>query len=342
MTQMKAVVLTEAEGPGSARLQSEPRPEPGPGEVRVRLCAASLNHRELWISRGQYPGMNLPSILGADGSGVIDALGDGVDGLNVGDDVVLYPARDWGTNEAYPSDSFCLLGMPIPGTLAEYLCVPAANVAPRPAHLSHAQAAAFPTAAVTAWRALTVKAAVRPGDRVLITGIGGGVATFALSFAVAMGADVWVTSGTASNIEQAVALGAKGGFDYHDEAWGKAARKASGGFDVVIDGAPAGAYAAYGRAIAMGARIVIYGSTQGPFFKVNAPEFFLRHATIHGTAMGSPADFSAMLDFVAKKGITPVIQASFPLDDIAGAFDALQDAHFGKVVVEIAKPGSAT
>tara|TARA_R110002110_G_scaffold61833_2_gene173038 strand:+ start:4301 stop:5329 length:1029 start_codon:yes stop_codon:yes gene_type:complete len=341
MTTMKAVVLTEAEGPESARLQTEPRPEPGPGEVRVKLHAASLNHRELWISRGQYPGMNLPSILGADGAGAIDALGEGVEGLTPGDDVVLYPARDWGGSEAYPSDSFCLLGMPIPGTLAEYLCVPTANVAPKPAHLSHVQAAAFPTAALTAWRALTVKAALKPGDKVLITGIGGGVATFALSFAVAMGADVWVTSGTAANIEQAVALGAKGGFDYHDEGWGKAARKASGGFDVVIDGAPAGAYAAYGRAIAMGARIVIYGSTQGPMFKVNAPEFFLRHATIFGTAMGSPADFAAMLDFVADKGITPVIQAEFLLDDIADAFAALQGAHFGKVIVDIPGTGGA-
>jgi NADPH:quinone reductase-like Zn-dependent oxidoreductase len=225
--------------------------------------------------------------------------------------------------------------MPIPGTLAEYLCVPAENTAPRPAHLSHAEAAALPTAALTAWRALTVKAKVRTGDKVLITGIGGGVATFALTFAVAMGAEVWVTSGSPDNIARALELGAKGGFDYHDETWGKAARKASGGFDVVIDGAPASAYAAYGRALAMGARIVIYGSTQGPVFEVNAPDLFLRHATIFGTAMGSTADFAAMLHFVSDQKIRPVVQSTFALDRMAGAFTALQGAHFGKIIIEI-------
>ncbi|MDY6859864.1 MAG: zinc-binding dehydrogenase [Pseudomonadota bacterium] len=338
---MKAVVLSEAEGPEAARLQDEPVPQPAAGEVRVALRAASLNHRELWISRGMYPGMNLPSILGADGAGVVDAVGDGVDASMVGQEVVLYPGRDWGDNPDYPSGKFCLLGMPIPGTLAQYICVPAENVCTKPAHLSFGQAAALPTAALTAWRALTRKAGLKKGDKVLITGIGGGVATFALAFAVAKGADVWVTSGNPDNIEQAIALGAKGGFNYREEAWGKAAGKASGGFDVIIDGAPAASFAAYTRSVAMGGRVVIYGSTQGPKFEVNAPEFFLRHATIFGTAMGTVADFNEMIGFVSDNKLEPVIESTFPLDQIAQAFTALQGNHFGKVIVDIPAPNGA-
>lgn len=334
---MRAVMLEETGGPEAAKLVRLPVPEPGPGEVRVALRAAALNHRELWISRGLYPGMKLPSILGADGAGVIDAVGEGVDAQLAGSAVVLYPGRDWGGSERYPSDAFCLLGMPIPGTLADHICVPAANVAPKPAHLSFAEAAALPTAALTAWRAVTVKAGVGSGDKVLVTGIGGGVAAFALAFSHALGASVWVTSGSPDNIARAVQAGAQGGFDYRDQNWGKEARKASdGGFDVVIDGAPAGGYGGYGRAIAMGARVVIYGSTGGPGFTVGAPDLFLRHATIHGTAMGSPADFAAMLAFVGDRRLVPPIEAVLPLADVSGAFAALQGAHFGKVVVDIA------
>lgn len=332
---MKAIVLTEASGPKSATFQDEPTPQPEAGQVRVAMRAASLNHRELWISRGMYPGMQLPSILGADGAGVIDAVGAGVDSALIGQDVVLYPAQDWGDNPDFPSAKFCLLGMPIPGTLAEYLCVPAENLSPKPTHLSFAQAAALPTAALTAWRAIVNKAGVGPGDKVLVTGIGGGVATFALKFAVALGAEVWVTSGTPENLDRAVKLGAKGGFNYHEQGWGKAAGKASGGFDVVIDGAPAGSFSGYARAIAMGGRVVIYGSTQGPKFEVNAPELFLRHATIMGTAMGTVDDFEKMIDFVNRQTIEPVIEAQFPLSEISAAFDALQGEHFGKVILDI-------
>lgn len=332
---MKAIVLKEPAGIETAALVDEPVPSPQPGEVLVAIKAASLNHRELWIGRGQYPGMKLPSILGADGAGVIHGVGQGVDPGLIGREVVLYPALNWGPSPDFPSKSFCLLGMPVPGTLAEYVCVPAESAVPKPAYLSFEEAAAFPTASLTAFRALTVKGKTKAGDKVLITGIGGGVATFALKFAVAMGAEVYVTSGNEENIRRARSLGAKDGFDYKDESWGKAARAASGGFDVVVDGAPAASYATYGRALNFGARIVLYGSTAGVQFPVNAPELFLRHATVFGTAMGSLADFTAMLAFSEAHRIEPVLHKTFALEEFSEAFAELERNHFGKIVVRL-------
>jgi NADPH:quinone reductase-like Zn-dependent oxidoreductase len=332
---MKAIVLNEALGLESAVLKEEPTPNPAAGEVRVALKAASLNHRELWIGRGQYPGMKLPSILGADGAGVIDAVGAAVNENLIGKTVVLYPALNWGPIPEYPAKNFCLLGMPVPGTMADYICVPAENAVEKPAFLSFEQAAAFPTAALTAWRALTVKGKAKAGDKVLITGIGGGVATFALKFAVALGAEVYVTSGNEENLAQALKLGAAGGFNYRDETWGKAARSTAGGFDVVIDGAPAASYAAYGRVVNNGARIVLYGSTGGVQVPVNAPELFLRHATIYGTAMGNLDDFNAMINFVERHEIEPVIDQQFTLEEFTEAFHQLDGNHFGKIVLTI-------
>jgi zinc-binding alcohol dehydrogenase/oxidoreductase len=333
---MRALMLRSTEGPISATLETVDTPRPAPGEVLVRIQAASLNHRELWISRGLYPGMALPTVLGADGAGQIAEAGDGVDPSLVGQDVILYPGLNWGDDQRFPSARFGLLGMPGPGTIAEAVCVPAANVFRRPAHLSAEEAASLPVAALTAYRGLVVKAGLAPGETLLITGIGGGVATFALLFGKALGARVYVTSGSQETIDKAVGLGAEQGFNYRDEAWGKALRAASGGIDVVFDGAPASAFPAYARSLALGARVVVYGSTGGTNVAVSAPELFLKHATLIGTAMGSPADFAAMLDFVAEHRLRPVIDRSFTLDEAPAALLHLDQGHgFGKVVVRV-------
>ena len=331
---MKALVLEKIDGPGAAVLRDEPVPRPKAGEVRVAIKAASLNHRELWISRGQYPGIKLPCIMGADGAGVIDEVGEGVARTEIGREVLLYPALNWGSDRRFPSASFGLLGMPGPGTIAESLCVPAENAVAKPAHLSFEEAAAFPTAGITAWRALVGKARLQPGEKVLITGIGGGVATFALKFALAHGARVYVTSSSAANLAKAAEIGAAGGFNYKEDGWRKALAQASGGVDVVIDGAPAGAFAGYARALAMGARVVVYGSTGGPQFQVSAPDLFLRHASLIGTAMGDLVDFRAMLEFAAEKGLYPVIDRSFKLAEASEALQYLDKSHqFGKVTI---------
>tara|TARA_R110000772_G_scaffold268731_1_gene398339 strand:- start:47966 stop:48973 length:1008 start_codon:yes stop_codon:yes gene_type:complete len=335
---MKALVLNAADGPKSAKIEQRDIPLPAAGEVRVAVKAASLNHRELFISRGMYPGMSLPAILGADGAGVIEAVGEGVDAARIGEEVVLYPAADWGDDERFPSSKFGLLGMPHPGTLAEYICVSAGSAVAKPECLTFGEAACLPVAALTAWRALTVKANVAKGETVLVTGIGGGVAVWALKFANALGATVYVTSGSDEKIAQAVALGAAGGINYREEKWGKALAKLTGGIDVVIDGAPGGGIGQYVRSLNMGARAVIYGSTGKPDFNVMAPELFLRHASIIGTAMGTVDDFREMLIFVQENKLKPVIEKIFTLDDAGEALSYLEGNHqMGKVVVNISE-----
>lgn len=333
---MRAFRLNEAHGPASARMEDIETPEPGAGEARVALRAASLNHRELWISRGQYPGMALPTTLGADGAGIVDAVGPGVDDAPVGREVVLYPGLEWGGEQRFPGPRFGLLGMPGPGTIAEHVVVPVDNLATKPASLSFEAAAALPVAALTAWRALTVCGQARPGESVLITGIGGGVASFALQFAVARGNRVWVTSSAQASLDHAVSLGAQGGFLYTAPDWRKTVARTTGGIDVVIEGAPAAGLPNYMRALSMGARIVVYGSTGGISFETAAPELFLRHARIVGTAMGSPEDFRAMLDFVETERLTPAIDRVFALEEEPAALAHLESGHgFGKVVIRI-------
>lgn len=333
---MKALMLTKTEGPGSAELQNIDQPAPGPGEIRVALRAASLNYRELWISRGQYPGMKLPSGLGADGAGVIDSVGAGVDPSNVGREVVLYPGQGWGDNPKYPGRNFALYGMPLPGTLAQYICVPVENALDKPASLSFEEAACLPTAGLTAWRALRVKANLTAGETVLITGIGGGVAVAACVLAVAMGGKVFVTSSAEEKIHRAEQLGAAGGVIYKQDKWGKALAKLAGGVDVVIDGAPASSLSQYVRCLNMGARVVIYGSTGGVEAQFSTPDLFLRHATVLGTAMGTPADFQDMIAFVAQHRLRPVIDQRFTLDRARDALLALESSHdMGKIVVSM-------
>jgi zinc-binding alcohol dehydrogenase/oxidoreductase len=334
---MKALVLEIADGPQSVHLRDVERPEPRAGEVRVALKAASLNHRELWITRGQYPGMQLPCTLGCDGAGVIDAVGEGVEQTRLGQAVVLYPGLNWGPHPMLPAAEFGLLGMPGPGTLAEAICLPATHVAPMPVGLSFEQAAAVPLGALTAWRGLTVKGGLRAGESVLITGIGGGVASFALMIAVALGAKAYVTSSSRETLERAAALGAAGGFDYKDPDWRKAVGKTTGGLDVVFDGAPASSYANYSRALKMGARVVVYGSTGGMQFPVNAPEIFLKNVSIVGSNVGSLDEFKAVLTFFEQHRMQPVIDRQFSLDEAGAALTYLESSHqFGKVVVRIA------
>jgi NADPH:quinone reductase-like Zn-dependent oxidoreductase len=333
---MRILSLKSADGLDAVSLDSTVLPEPGAGEVRVAIRAASLNHRELWITRGQYPGMSLPATLGCDGAGVIEAVGAGVDPGQLGRQVVLYPGLNWGDDQRYPAAAFGLLGMPGPGTLGDAIIVPAASAVDKPAHLDFAAAAALPLGVLTAWRGLVTKAGLQAGEKLLITGIGGGVATFALKIAVAMGAEVFVTSGSDETLEKAKALGAKAGFNYKDESWRKTLGKVSGGIDVVFDGAPASSYPAYGRALNMGARVVIYGSTGGMNFSVGAPELFLKNIRIIGTNVGNLEEFKAAIAFVAEKKIEPAIDRSFSLDEAKAALAYLEQGHaFGKVVVTI-------
>jgi hypothetical protein len=312
-----------------------PAPVPAAGEAVVSLRAAALNRRDLWIKLGQYANLKFPSTPGSDGAGVVTALA-GCDPAWQGQEVIINPSFDWGTNERASSAQFTILGLPRPGTLAEQVAVPATQLHVKPAHLSWNEAAALPLAGLTAYRALFVRADLRVGERVLITGIGGGVAVFALQLAVAQGAEVWVTSSSPEKIARAVALGARGGFDYTQAGWGKAvAAQVPGGlFDVIVDSAGGEGFEQLIELAEPGGRIVFFGATRGNPPVLPMRKVFWRQISLLGTTMGSPADWHAMVEFVALHRIKPVISATFPLGRVSEAFDLMErGGQFGKIVV---------
>ena len=313
-------------------LTTVPKPDPRPGEVRVRLRAAALNHRDLWIQRGLYPGMQLPCILGADGAGVIDAVGAGVDEDRIGTEVVLYPARAWGDNPDLPGRNFRVLGMPDPGTFAEFVCVPAADALPKPAHLSWTEAAAFPLTGLTAYRALRVLTERPAGATVLITGIGGGVATAGLL--LARDHPVYVTSSSPEKIAAAVAMGARGGVNYRDADWERQLKTRSGGIDVVLDGSPAADFGRYLHFLNRGGTVVCYGATGTGTTTVPLGKFFLKYISLIGSTMGSPQDFRGLLSRMNADALRPLVSETFPLADYQRAFDTLaRGAQMGKLVL---------
>jgi NADPH:quinone reductase-like Zn-dependent oxidoreductase len=304
------------------------------GEAVVRLRAAALNHRDVWIKLGQYAGLKFPCIPGSDGAGVVESIGTGVDAAWLGREVIICPGLDWGSRESAQGEGFSILGLPRDGTLAEKIVVPAANLAPRPAHLTWEEAAALPLAGLTAYRSLFARARLGPDDRVLITGIGGGVALFALQLAAAQGAEVFVTSGSEEKISRAVALGAAGGTNYKEAGWAAALAKAHGPFDVIVDSVGGEGFNDLIELAAPGGRIVFFGATRGNPPGVALRKIFWRQLSLLGSTMGSPCDFAGMLEFVARHRIKPVVSEVFPLAHAAEAFALMErGGQFGKIVV---------
>ncbi|RXK54344.1 alcohol dehydrogenase [Oleiharenicola lentus] len=333
---MQAAVLSAVKQP--IVLQTLPDPAAGAGQAVVRLRAAALNHRDLWIKLGQYANIRLPLVPGSDGSGVVESVGTPADVAWIGREVIINPAINWGDDPRAQGPKFHFVGLPENGTFAEKLAVPVANLASKPAHLTWEQAAALPLAGMTAWRALFTRAQLRAGERVLITGIGGGAALFALQFAVAAGAQVWVTSSSAEKIARACALGAAGGEDYRAEGWGATLQAAAGGlFDVIVDSAGGDGFAQLIELTKPGGRIVFFGATRGNPSGLDLRRCFFRQINLLGTTMGSPADFAGMTAFVSQHRIVPVVDCVFPLAQTEEAFRHMEaSAQFGKIVLAIA------
>ncbi|MSU24558.1 MAG: alcohol dehydrogenase [Opitutus sp.] len=333
---MQALTLTAV---NEIKFQTWREPEPAAGEVVISLRAAALNHRDVWIKTGQYAGLKWPCIPGSDGAGVVSAAGAGVEPAWVGREVIINPSFGWGANQPAPGEEFTILGLPRDGTLAEKIAVPTAQLVAKPSHLTWEEAAALPLAGLTAYRAVCSRAKLRAGERVLITGIGGGVALFALQLAVAQGAEVWVTSSSAEKIARAVGLGARGGFDYLATGWAKsaAAQIAGGGFDVIVDSAGGEGFGDLLELAAPGGRIVFFGATRGHGPALALRKVFWRQLSLLGTTMGSPADWDAMTEFVARHRLTPVVSEVFPFARAAEAFALMErGGQFGKIVVRIA------
>ena len=265
---MRAVVLREPGGPENLKLEEVPDPSPGVGEVVVRLKAAALNHRDVWIrsGTGAYAGgFKQRVILGSDGAGEVLSVGSGGDRSLVGRAVVINPSLDWGDDDAAQGPDFRILGLPDDGTYAEAVRVSAGNVHPKPAALSFEEAAAIPLAALTAYRAVVSRARVQAGETVLVTGIGGGVSSLALQIAAHLGARVLVTSGSDAKLARAREMGAAGGANYRTQDWAREiAAQSKGGPDVIIDSVGGETFARCVEILKAGGRIASYGATTGP------------------------------------------------------------------------------
>jgi NADPH:quinone reductase-like Zn-dependent oxidoreductase len=335
---MQAVVLQELGGPEKLRTEKVGDPQPSSGEVVVRLKAAALNHRDVWIRKGQYAGIKLPVILGSDGAGVVAAVGPNVDAKLVGREVVINPGFDWGDDERVQSSKFRILGLPDDGTYAEMIKVPASAVFAKPAGWSWDEAAALPLAGLTAYRAVVTRAQVKAKERVLVTGVGGGVSQFAVQIAKALGASVFVTSGSDEKLDRAKRhLGVAGGANYHGD-WGKEIVRLCGGDgpDVVIDSVGGETIAKSIEIVRPGGRIVSYGATTGLVPQLEVRRVFWKQLNFLGSTMGTPKEFAAMLDLFAKSSTRPVVDTTFPLSDAAAAHRRMEEAaQFGKIVLRI-------
>lgn len=330
---MKAVVLSAV---NQMSVSEVPAPIPAAGEALVLIHAAALNHRDVWIKTGQYAGLKFPCIPGSDGAGVVSAVGEGVDAAWIGREVIINPSFGWGVSAAAQGEEFSILGLPREGTLAQAVAVPVGQLAAKPEHLAWKEAAALPLAGLTAYRALFTRAGLKTGERVLVTGIGGGVALFALQFAVAAGAEVWVTSSSPEKIARAVALGAKGGFNYTEKTWAAEALKSAGAFDVIVDSAGGEAFDAVIDVAAPGGRIVFFGATRGNPQLLAMRKVFWRQLSLLGTTMGSPEDWAAMVEFVNSRKIKPVVSALLPVEHAEEAFASMErGAQFGKIVLKM-------
>ena len=330
---MKALVLR---GLNELVLDDVPRPFAAPGEVVVHLRAAALNHRDVWIKTGQYAGLHYPVIPGSDGAGVVADVGPGVDASWLDREVIINPAFDWGHDPRGQEPRFTILGLPRDGTFAEYVHVPVANLAPKPAHLSWSEAAALPLAGLTAFRALFSRARLMPHEKILINGIGAGTAVFALQFAVAAGAIPCVTSSSEEKLRRAHELGAKAGALYTRSTWAKEFGEHHGPFDVIVDSAGGPGFGDLLDLAATGGRVVFFGATRGNPDALPMRKVFWRQLSLLGTTMGSPTDFQTMVGFCARHAIHPVVGNEFDLKDGLAAFALMeQGGQFGKIVLRI-------
>jgi len=328
--------LVEFGDPPRLEMRDVADPKPGPGQVVVEVMTAALNRRDPWVwTTPQY--CPLPVTLGSDGAGIVSAVGPGVTKVSEGDAVVIYPTLNWDEGAAVPGSDFDILGAPTNGTFAERVLVGALNVERRPAGLSWEEAGALPLGGLTAWRAVFTCGRTIAGSRVLVTGAGGGVSSFAIQLAVAAGADVFVTTGSPEKAEIALEIGARAAVSYRDPHWPEAIREAAGGsLDTVIDSFGGPTWSLALPLLRWGGALVSYGDTGDPNATVQVADVYWNWRSIIGTSMGSPDEFRALLSHVEHATWRPVIDSTFGLEDLALAATRLSSPErYGKVVIRV-------
>lgn len=333
---MKAMVLKEIGNPISLTLEELEIPQPKANEVVIKLKTAAINRRDLMIIGGQYPGVTVPIIPGSDGAGEIFSIGSQNSSFHVGDQVIINPGINWGSNMLIKNPEFSILGLPENGTFAEYVKVPIENIYKKPSHLSWEEAAALPLAGLTAYRALFTKGQVKKDETVLIPGAGGGVATYLIQFAAAIGANAFVTSSKQEKINRAIELGAVAGVNYTNTNWADELMDLTNGIDLTVDSVAGDVFKTLIEVGKIGSRIVSFGSTRGPVPSLLLPTMTLKEMSIVGSTMGSPKDFTDMVDFVEKHKIKPVIDTIYHLEDVQEALKQLAKGNnFGKFILKI-------
>lgn len=325
---MRAWFLDDA--PGEYQWGDVPDPVLGTDDVRVRPVASALNHMDEWLTKGMPKPPALPHVPGCDVAGVVDAVGDGVDSIHPGDEVVLNPAVSPLANVlAHGVDSPVARGLQILGEQrwgghGEGVVVPSRNVVPRPEGLGWEACAAYPLAGLTAWRMLR-RARVRAGESVLVVGIGGGVSTACLALARHQGAVVFATSRDAGKREQAMRMGAAQAFA-SDEDWPVKV-------DVVVESVGPATWERSVRALKPGGRLVVCGGTSGPKVQLNLPQLFFKQLEIIGSTMGSYQEFAELTDLV-QQGVPVQVDEVFDLEDYPRALEKLrQGRQLGKIVL---------
>jgi len=332
---MKVAFLSQANHP--LEIREFPIPKAKKGEAVIKVQYAALNHRDLWTVLGQYRGLSQNLVLGSDCSGTVYELGEEVSDLELGQAVIVNPSLHWGDSEKVQGKDFQILGNPDPGTFSEFVLVPAENVFPKPHHLSMEEAAALPLAGLTAFRALFTKGQLKIGDKVLITGIGGGAAQMALQMALAFGTDTYISSSHSHKINHAVEMGARGGFLYNSENWvPDVLNQVPEGFDLIIDSAGGKTFSDLIELCSPGGKLVFFGGTAGSIGPLVPAKVFRRQLSILGTTMGSPREFASMIQYYEEKKIKPVLDSIFPLEEINQALEKMKSGRqTGKILIKI-------
>ena len=332
---MKAFVFRGSQH--SNTIEEVAKPKPVKDQLLIKLNYAALNHRDLWIMKEQA---NVPNpagiILGSDGAGVVEMVGEDADPSWIGAEVIINPSLEWGDNPIVNGNSFKILGFPDNGTFAEYICISKKYVFEKPETLSLEESTAIPLSGLTAYRALFSKARLRAKEKVLITGAGGGAALMALQYAVAYQARVYVTSGSENKIQQAKSLGAVAGFNYKDPEWSQKAQKEAAGFDIIIDTAGGPDFQKLIDLALPGGRIVNFGRTAGNIGEISTRQLFSKQLSIFGTTMGTRDEFLSMIDFFESRKIKPVIDQVLPFEKFNEATKRMEGSEqFGKIVLKI-------
>jgi NADPH:quinone reductase-like Zn-dependent oxidoreductase len=327
---LKAIRIHEDGGPDVLRYEDAPDPVARPGEVLIRLHAASLNRLDLWVRKG-LPSVPKPRILGADGAGTVETLGEGVDGLEVGRRVVINPGLEHG-------DRITVIGEHMDGTHAELIAVPATNVYPLPDELSFEDAAAFPLVFETAYRMLSTRAGLQAGEWVLVWGAGSGVGSASLAVAKALGARVLATSSSDEKLARAREVGADATVNHASGDVGATVKELTDGrgVDVVVEHVGEATWKTSLQAVRIGGRIAVCGATTGPNPPAQLHRVWWKQLTIVGSTMGTRADFEAVYELVKSGRAKPAVDAVFPLTNARAAHERMEAGeHFGKIVLTI-------